>query len=298
MPEQEYYGIGEKPVFEGLSGYRAPFNFELTGKRFHLIMDDSSEYYLDFLSGQSMAWTKIGEAAKYNRYECLKGDELTYFVNIEVEGAKPRTGMTFILDVKQRLVTMVTVKIGENKNYPYLVTVQHCFGAIDVDGKKLPEERHTYTEDMVGRRIYWRYNPSLSIVHVYYDKEYMTVTAPEGFEISIPPEELEKRRQEWEQNPYNEPTMYIKVKEGIYIVCCNETHPAKRGKIGNNLLFLMDLKRMRDVGRSFGLAKDYTPENYMFTARGHWATSDGVLETKSKDNPYLEDDRINKTFTL
>ena len=300
MPEKEYYGIGEKPIFPGLSSYREPFIYELAGKSFHLIMDSGKEYYLNFLTGTFLEWSKNGKKAKKNNYECLKCDDTTYFVNMEVKGTEPRKGITFILDLENRLTTIVEVRQGERTEYPNLVTVKHGFGVIDVPGMELPEKRHEYTEELVGKRILWNYSPDgLAIIHVYYDKKYMTVTnnEGEGMATRMSRERYEEFQREREKYPYNEPTIYIKVKEGIYIVCCNESHSAKRGKMGNNLLFLMDLKRVHDVGRSFGIDGNSDPENYTFSAFGTWTKSDGELEAKSRNNPYLEADKLDPTYT-
>jgi hypothetical protein len=68
-----------------------------------------------------------------------------------------------------------------------------------------------------------------------------------------------------------------------------ERNTSRQGKTGNSLLFLMDLKRMHDVGRSFGHAGQkegkIRGENYIYGAFGKWVYSDGVYE--SQPNPYV-----------
>lgn len=92
------------------------------------------------------------------------------------------------------------------------------------------------------------------------------------------------------REPYDEPAHYIKIKPGLYLVSCQEKNMASRGRTGNSLLFLIDTRRVHDVGRSFGHAGSETgkvhPENYIFGAFGEFVPSDGVLE--SQPNPYRD----------
>ena len=274
-PAEEYYGIGEKPIFEGLSQYREPLCFELNGKKFDLVMDNGDDYSIYFLSESKIEWRRIGEPKHCDLYECLKADETTYFVNFEATGIKPRTGISVILDTAQRLATLVKTYTDFTTKYPSLVESKFVFGAIDMPGFDLPKKRHAYTIDLLGKRIEWSYSPTFAIMHVYYHTSFVRASiAGNRAERSPSPEEAELRA----ENPYDEPAVYIKVKDGIYIVSIIEQHMSRRGLTGNSLLFLMNLKRVHDVGRSFGLNKDRKPENYLFSAFGKWVKSDGTIE--------------------
>ena len=91
---------------------------------------------------------------------------------------------------------------------------------------------------------------------------------------------------EW---PSDEPSRYIKIKENVYLFSFVEESFTKQGRIGNNMLFVMDIDRLHDVGRSFGLTTladgTITTENYVTAAFGQWEESDGVIE--GKPNVYL-----------
>lgn len=289
-PDDAYYGImKKKPEFNGLDRYRQPFNYELAGKQFKLVMDKEEDFYVNFLTGSTLEWSKYSDG-KITReyYECAKVDELTYFVNFELSDFSPRTNLTLVLDMEQRLVTFVRTYTGHNKKYPYLVESEYDFGAIDIPGFPLPKKRHGYTADLVGKRVNWNYSPTMSIVHVYYSQNFIRATFLPGH---TPPEvETQEVREDIERNPYDEPTAYIKIKEGIYVVSVLEQHRARRGDTGNSLLFLMDLIRVHDVGRSFGNTPPSSgairPENYLFAAYGDFVYSDGVIE--SQKSAYLE----------
>ncbi|MDR1913600.1 MAG: molybdenum cofactor biosynthesis F family protein [Clostridiales bacterium] len=284
-----YYGImPEEPVFEGMSQYRDPLNFELDGKKFRLVFDGGieQEYFINFSSANTLTWGEFGEAGVIERYECAKLEDV-YFVNFEFTLLKPRTNITLIIDLASRLVTMVKTITNFHKKYIYLCEAEFFFGYVDIPGQQVPAERHAYTKDLVGKRIHWHYNPSLEIIHVYYCENYCRVTFPPntGWGDATP----EEFNALLEREPYDEKASYIKIRDGLYLVSVLEQNMAKRGMTGNSLLFLIDTKRVHDVGRSFGHAGlqegKVRPENYIFGAYGSFVYSDGVLE--SKPNIYL-----------
>ena len=279
--EAPYEGImKQRPSFYGLSRYRPAPNLELAGRRFKLVMDKETDYFVNFLTGDTLEWSTFTmPTLSRTRYECAKLDGLTYFVNFELPNHTPRTNLTLILDLEQRLLTFVRTYTGFNEKYPYLVESDFDFGAIDVPGFPLPTLRHGYTADLVGKRVNWNYGPSMSIVHVYYSPHYIRATFLPGSRTIRP-----TQREEMERWPYDEPTTYIKIKEGVYVVSVIEQNRARRGDTGNSLLFLMDLVRVHDVGRSFGhtppSSGSIDPENYLFAAYGDFVHSDGIIEAQ------------------
>lgn len=260
-------------AFEGLSQYRGPLVYELAGKAFYLVMDDGTEGTLAFATGESLSWAPKGGQAVSERYECLKAEEDTYLVNWEVTGAKPRTGITLVLDLEQSLVTAVLARMGTNPRFPNLVTNEIVFGAVKLDGRELPLKRHGFTSDLVGKRICWTYNPQMAVTHVYFDANYIRVAARPG-------EEASPMAAEMRENPYDERCHYIKIKQNLYLLSFLEDNLTFRGRTGNNMLVLMNAARLHDVGRSFGLGQTGGPENYLFSAVGAWMESDGAVESE------------------
>ena len=294
--EEPYYGLlPAAPVFEGLSRYREPFNYELTGQKFRLVLDGGQKFFVDFLTGNTLLWAAMGTPGQVEYYECAKGEDSTFFVNFELTGTTPRTNYTAILDTAERLVTLVKTVTGHDEKYPYLVDSEYFFGAIDVPGISLPEKRHGFTTDLVGKRIHWHYSPTLEIIHVYYCTDYCRITFPEGRAWgSMSREEFQEML---DLEPYDEKAAYIKIKDGLYLVSVMEQNMSRRGFTGNSLLFLIDTVRVHDVGRSFGHAGlregKVRPENYIFGAFGDFVYSDGVLE--AKPNVYLKKNGTPKT---
>jgi hypothetical protein len=283
-----YYGIFKtKPVFEGLSRYREPFNYELAGRKFKLVMDLDDDYYLDFVDGRVLAWGDFDKPPERYYYECNKIDESTYFVNFELSGAKPRSNFTLVLDLEQRLVTLCKSYTNFSRKYPTLVETEFDFGALDMDGFPLPRIRHGYTADLIGKRIKWHYSPEFVMIHVYYSPFYIRgIIPPENLPdmVDVPAEDAAL----WADNPYDEKARFIKIKRNLYLVNIIEQNMSKRGLPGNSLLFLMDTERVHDVGRSFGHAgnvgpgNSHEPEIYLFAAYGDFVYSDGKAEAVKK----------------
>lgn len=275
---------GKEPSFEGLSQWLGAFCYELAGKAFHLVMDNGYEYLLRFTDGTTLMWAEKGKDFVSEHYECVKGEETVYFVNVEMSHTDLRTGISLILDTETNLVTMAIVKQGTNPKFPTLITQEFVFGAIKMDGEDLPFKRHGYTSDLVGTRIHWAYHSDFALTHVYYDPNFIRATNFEVPGMSDAPPPSPEVLAQMRENPYDEPCAYIKIRNGLYLISFIEQHLVLRGKIGNNMMLLVDTKRLHDVGRSFGLAQkpDGTigTENYFFAAIGEWEENDGTVENE------------------
>ncbi len=289
QPDESYFGTQPKePSFEGISRYCPPLNYELVGKRFNLVMGRYGDILVNFITGKTLEFTQNGTSYR-EPYQCVKGSELAYFVNFELSGVHHRTNMTLILDLQTRLVTVVKTFVGHDKRYPTLCDHDFDFGAIDLPGFELPKKRHGYTTDLVGKRIQWHYNPGFAIVHVYYHPRYVRGTFTREAAKLLKPSTPEQQ-EAWLNNPYDEPAVYVKIRHNMYVVAFIEQSMARRGGIGNSLLFLMNTDRLHDVGRSFGHSgqfggTEYQPENYLFGAYGEWMTADGD-EQYDNDPPF------------
>lgn len=271
--------------YEGMSQYRPPLCFELTGEYYEIALDNGFDYILDFKDRKTLRYGLKGEEAKEYAYDCLKADDDTYFVNFELTGAEPRTGITFILDMEQSLVTANFCTIGVNPRYPKMPCPKIIFGAIRAEDGSIPRIRHGYTSELVGRSIRWDYG-TMAVVHVYSSERYYRLTLPE--------EALKRFR---ENNPdaaaqfegrsltrlYEEPGDYIKIKDGIFVFNANEEMACRDRGQGNNLFFLMNLNRMHDVGRSFGHNGDGQPENYTYGAFGYYYDTSELQAKKSTE---------------
>ena len=271
-------------TFEGMSQYRPPLNFELTGRKFELVMDDGYDYELEFADRKTLKYGLKGSELKEYSYDCLKADDDTYFVNFEVTGAVPRAGLTFILDMEQSLVTQNYCTVGQNPRYPKMPKTNILFGAIRREDGTIPRIRHGYTDDLVGRSICWRYG-TLAVVHVYCSSHYYRLTMPkealEGLKERNP--EIYEHIIDLSKSIYEEPCDYIKIKDGMYVFSMTEEMANRDRNEGNNLFFLMNLDRMYDVGRSFGHNEKEEGENYTYGAYGEYYDTPELHELKSTE---------------
>lgn len=271
--------------YEGMSQYRPPLCFELVGKTFELVMDSGFDYELTFTDRRKLSYGELGKEKRDFTYDCLKADDDTYFVNFEVDGAVPRAGQTFILDMEQSLVTACYVTVGQNPKFPKMCESHFTFGAIRKEDGTLNPLRHGYTDDMVGRAINWQYG-TLSVVHVYASERYYRLTTTQAALERVKREDPEVYKIISENNKhriYEEPCNMIKVKDGMYIFEANEVMGNRERGSGNDLLFLMNLGRMHDVGRSFGHNSEGNPENYTYGAFGEYYDAWDLIEKKSTE---------------
>ena len=192
--------------------------------------------------------------------------------------------MTFFLDTEQSLVTVEYIRIGVNPRLPKLPVTEIIFGAIRKEDGSIPSIRHGYTSEMVGKAIDWNYG-RLTVVHVYSSERYYRLTmSREQTELmkARNPEMLASLEAQNAGHVYEEPCDYIKIKDGLYIFSMTERRNNITNGQGNNLLFLMNLNRMYDVGRSFGHdGSTGLPENYTYGAYGRYYDASDVIAQKS-----------------
>ena len=271
--------------YEGMSQYRPPLCFELVGMSFELVMDNGYDYEVSFIDRNQLSYGLLDGEKRNYEYDCLKAEDDTYFVNFEMVGEVPRTGLSIILDLEQSLVTSEYITIGVNPKYPKQPEPKIIFGAIRREDGSIPTIRHGYTTDMIGKAICWNYG-TLEVVHVYSSERYyrLTTTKWEAERRRAANPEAFSNREAFNTNRlYEEPADYIKIKDGIYVFNMTETMMNRERGQGNNLLFLMNLNRMYDVGRSFGYNGEGEPENYTYGAYGMYYDASDLLARESTE---------------
>jgi len=256
--------------YNPLEQYRAPLNFELAGKSFHLVMDDGSELSLLFLDGENLQWAEKGKAFVWDTYSCLKADDTTYFIYVAPAVHEGRIRYSLILDLLQNLVTEVKFLKETMPEDPRLMKVIPLFGAIKLPGRELPEKRHFFTDRMAGRRITWHYNPGFAIQHIYYRPTLYRLpafdleAAKKDYEECSDPDEKERLLDKVvrltrgiKDYPFaEEPCFHITVNDHLNLFCfCEENeylYDPERAMGGGGLLLLQDIDRLIDVGLGYG----------------------------------------------
>ena len=272
-----------------INQFTQPQCYELEGENFVFIMDNGYDYQLRIIDKDTCEWNILGQPPKQERYKCLKGDDTTYIFTHDVESAELSTGITYVIDLEQQLVTILTCHTGENPKYPLLVTSHYDFGGIRNESTlEVPFKRHSFTDDMLGTTVEWHWRSDMWTQHAYNSTTYYRINLPKE---SGAFKTLENTIRYTPSS--DEPARYVKIKEKMYLFVLTEAHSEKmagdKGKHrSNNMAFLQNYDRMFHVGRTFGnnmVDGEVVPTRIVFGAFGKPL----VLPSEFLDapNPYI-----------
>lgn len=223
-------------------------SYELAGTELCLVMDNGCDYTFNFKE-KMCAWCIEGQPANEVQYMCFKADESTFFVSFEMSRNENHS---YVFDFSQRLVTQLICKKGLNPKNRHIMNRQFVFGAIKLPGYKLPYKRHSFTAEMIGTTVEWRWSPSLFTRHAYLESDWYRITwedegaAAEDFDTTN------------EMLPStDEHAKYVKIKENMFLFSLTEEMGERLlGEFQhfrcNNLTLLQNYDRMIQVGRGFG----------------------------------------------
>lgn len=274
-----------------ITQYRPPYCYELAGKSFNFLMDDGYDYGLTVLDEKTLEWSWKGETAQKAEYLCAKADETTYLLTYELQGRELRENHTFVIDLENWLVTRIQSIVGENPRYKYVIKPKYEFGMIEREGVPYSiYPRHGFTTDMIGNVVQWNYG-QMETVHIYYCSDFYRITYP-------PENEATRQLNEAVSSmpSSDEPTAYIKIKEGLYLFSLTESNSEKilGDKMplrSNTMCMLQNYKRVYQVGRTFGTRTGSGEDqslNLIFGAFGRIRTGDEKFDKFLNDpNPFL-----------
>lgn len=269
----------------GMKQYLVSSTDELAGRTLTVWLDGLSPVCLHFWDGENLSWGHPGEALHWEPYEAAKADEELFLIKFLLTGRQPVTHATLVWDAQTTLVTCVMATLGANPDRPRLVNSRVYFGA-----QKLPHippetARHGYTEELVNKRIIWRYNPNDEVMHIYGGKNYLRLGHSDKTLADDASEEERRHYQMFLKRrdiypEYEEPAYYIKLKEGFYLYSVTERNVnrvlPKQG--GNQLLILLNAHRVRYIGRVFGYRGDGSLENDFIGAIGRFSGEPDEVE--------------------
>lgn len=243
----------------GLQANRPPFSTAMVGKKLKLCYDEGIVISYDFIDLHKLIWQAEGEGEKHEEYyEALDADDgITLVVHI-IKGTSPQQARMTVFDFKENLVTTFFAKIG-NQFSTREVHRDICFGYIDCG--KIPESRHSLTQDLVGRSIIWTYSPKFTIQHMYSSDCYSAFVDYSTYYGGM---------------ILTSPSNYVKINEYTYIYSWVEIEGA-----GVQGFALMNLYTMHDVGCFFGINGSNKFESYTFGAVGKYAGQLANLNIKN-----------------
>ncbi len=271
---------------EGRRSFVLHPSHELAGQNFHLVMDDGNEYVAQFLSGEVLSWAGRGEAFANHGYQCAKVAPKTYFVSFFCGSGDTPPCLSVVLDLKNSLVTTVKATVGANPTRSRLTTHQVTFGAIKMQGEPLPALRHSYSADLVGKKIAWQYSPTVRLTHIYLSEHYMrgSLKNMPPVEESMPEalkQEIADRARRWGALFFEEPCYTIKIKKNLYLLGMiedfrNRVNPQTGG---GDLVFVINTDLMQDFLRSITVKPGAAPELHIGTALGEFIEEPDEMET-------------------
>lgn len=280
-----YNPVSKRPSPRAMQQYRIPETNELAGKALDLVFDDLGTYYIRFIDRFHLAWAKSGETFRYEDYEAVKSDETTYLFKFLLKERTPVTSVSIVWDRVSTLATCILAQAGANPDYPRLVTSKAYFGAEKRGRTPLSAERHSFTKELIGRRVEWKYNQADSVMHCYHGEDHFRLGNSEKVLAENAPE---REIRHWEYLTgrtkiypyYEEPAYFIKIKEGMYLYSVTEKNINRLmpNAGGGQMLILLNCCGPRYIGRDFGVLPDGTPDFKFIGAIGSFSDEPDSVE--------------------
>ncbi len=282
-----YNPVSPRPSVGGMKQYRAPSTTELAGRTLAAYLDGMEPVLVSFSDAENLLWAHPGQPCVWERYEAAKADENLFMIKFLLSGRGPALEhVTLVWDTDTHLVTCVKAKLGADEKHPRLVESEVFFGAEKQPHTPLTGKRHAYTEDLVGKRIIWRYNPNDEVMHCYCGKDYFRLGKSEKILAEDASEEDRAHYRRFEERRgiypvYEEPAYYIKLREGFYLYSVTERNINRLlpDQGGNQLLILLNALRVRYIGRVFGYRADGSVENDFIGAVGGFSPEPDEAES-------------------
>jgi len=213
-----------------MAGNAAPPTAGLAGKAVTLRYDQgpSMEYRFDgadtlrWRSADGGGWTE----ARYQAWEPMPG---AFIFGHLLAGAPNHDGHIVVADIDNGLATCFHGFL----NTPWFANeagVEVLFGVLEAEGVPTPgNERHRFTDEMLGRAITWNYAPGLTSMHLYSTPHSMswiifTESGAGGME-------------------WSGPSGQVKIRDGLYFIYWLEE--ACNGTLGT---VLVNMRTMHDAG--------------------------------------------------
>jgi hypothetical protein len=257
---EPYNPVAQQPATGGLKQYAYPGTGELAGQVITLLMDGQPPATVHFLDAATLEWAWQGEAYKQETYDCVKGADDVYMVVCHPHSQMPASCVTLVWDRATRLTTVVLAHEHRDPAHPRMVISQAYFGVEGRPGMPLPTQRHTLTDELVGKRILWHYTPTEDVLHICYSPTHFRLGAAHITLAPVPSQaalnnyqRLINRKAKYPY--YEEKVYYIRLRENLHLYSVIEYAMCLllENQGGGELLVLMDAAREHYIGRTFGL---------------------------------------------
>ena len=237
----------QKYAFSRLQGPYTPADVEdLVGKTL-AFRGEEKNYDFRFTAINDLFFKEEGEEEKkcYVNVKTLDGE--VYFVNFLVPGYATSRQITLIADMKTGCGTVMDAHVG-TPNSTIDVDRDFYFGRFEGDFEG--GELHGFTTELLGKSIIWEYDPKIiKIKHIYNCDVYYTYEnkSPAGIWMATNPAD------------------YVKIRDDLFLFSFVEER-----QVGLQAAFLIDLKRMHDIGSFYGAGSGHL-SSYVVGAIGELA---------------------------
>lgn len=232
----------------GFDENKATLTQDLDGYSFVSVRSDGREVDHHF-SANTLSLTVAGSdtVAREVSYEAFTVDEGLYYVQF-YDTAKPEDAVSFFLDQIHGVGLVVNTVIGTAS--PGVTAVTQKFTTFTIAGHDNPGAVPAPTNELIGRRVYWRYSRAHAYEHVYLSPQWYTWHCLAGPERGLA--------------DTDEHTTY-ELRPGIYVFCWREkVIPCASVTVADH----RDFEALRSHGVLFGL--DESGENKVhFTFGAH-----------------------------
>lgn len=219
----------------GLAGdYLPPFTGKLAGKQIKITTGQNKCFIYKFKGINELEWSSDSGRTHEEFYQALElpGADNIFLAQHYCKGSVPPTAHILVLDLNTGLATVCVANAGVARA-PREIEREFFFGLID--GYQDTGTRHGFTEELVGKAVYWTYSkePLVRIKHIY--------TAPLYYTYQM----TNDQGQCWvASNPAN----FLKITDQVYVFSFVEERQA-----GTQGFFLINMENLHDVGGFFGI---------------------------------------------
>ena len=234
-----------------ISDLRPAFSKKLREREFTFLFADGGkiDYRFDRFG---VCWREEGEEWNEETAEVLESTRDCVFLLHHLRTqVNPFEAASLVIDTNSNLVTMIYDKIGKASQ------------TRDIDRKvrfgwfgEKPAQLQDLTDELIGKVIDWKYADDIIIHTLYCNVQCLAFISP-----------LPAKAPGWEDYfPTFNPTKYIKIAEELYLDSFYAPHAG-----GMEVSMLIDLKKMRAVGATFGFDSTDKFCSYTFGAKGAFA---------------------------
>ena len=215
-----------------ISHYRPPFSDAFAGKELRITLDTGETIDYRFADSHTLSWSADGSPYEEEYYEALESTvKHVYLIHHIRSGVLPFEGVTMVIDTDTELVTLIHLSFGTQES-DINVNGRFCFGYY---GQTKPA-RHTWTDELCGVILDWKYADTFIIRH-----EYISLDAMLSPGEPTDDEEAYLFRKVLSAS-------YVKIRSNLYIASFAEDG-------GSRFNLLIDLAALRDVGGIFGISE-------------------------------------------